>query len=1437
MNKARTNLYGILVGVAALVSVTPAGAAEVFDVTLANPRFTEGVDKNGIPLGWSKYGGSRDQELKVVDVPGGKALLISDGDPAAEIGVVQAVNLKGGETYRVTVKVRAAPGASSAGAYLQFRFLPSHEMVQTGLASRSVHAFSEVSVTGTAPRGTTQALIYLYTHRDPTPKLLVTDVKLMGGLPPPPPPPPAPVPPQYARLKDLHLAIPLVSGGKPSAAIVMPASGCHKTAAIEIQRALQQRTGVEVPIVCDDSAQARVPIKSNLIVLGNRSTNKTLNGLYDLYFCLVDLKYPGPEGYVVRSVHNPFGNGSSVVIVGGSDGVGVDAGAHALAEVLSKTALAGRNLSIGWTMLTRLGKGVHAPTDIKDFETWEASKGYGSTGYFGWCSISKRMAMYYMTGDPFHAREVVRLSFPDRQAIKDIEEIDGERIENKHDPLAGFYHYNAHMAILFWDLIEESPAFSDEERLKITNAFARQLNHRKDEGVYHLTQPPACVGSRHGQWSAISLYCLGRYFNKDYPHPVWAQCERAGQLAFHSLHEHAWIAGESDNLFWYNTGIAPVLTYMVLTGDRKPLENGVLGELLRGQEMLISGRVPDWALGSASMDLLNKAAYLTGDGRWIAYRERTGVDTNVFRLGQSFWPDKPLQPKSPGDLVGKWSILGLPAPAWNARGSGLPLEQSFYFGSYRSTADAGGDYILLDGFNGASRNPYHTFDILELRLAGRTVLEGYYNQVLSSADGMVEPAVAMDAALLHSDVVGPTAVAVGEVSKAAFCNWRRTLAHRTGRYAVIADDLTFRTDSQNMKVATTWHVPGGRWDPKPQAILLPATAADFQLRSCDVQETRAGGVVTMNWNGAVKKSKHRMAFYLIGQSPSKSPSMLTCARLAANAAALALPQPAIGVIGEYGQVKGELVILAEDHLYGHGITSAGIDHALVSTDAPVDLDWDFAAGVVNVVAAKPTTLRLRLLAADTLRINGQSPKSTLADGICSVQLPEGRHVLNGASLPKRAGDGLAADLQRLLARGQTLRAEALSLAAPRGKLTAAELPTAFSTQLGGSVTDMITVPFADGPQLCVAEGSTVHCLTREGRESRKLQTDGKIRVLRWWDEPRLLLAGCVDEKVIAFDGDGRRKWVFTSEMDPAVFEAAKTYWFKSAPGHEGIHGLYTGAFDEGKNRCFVGSACTLEILDETGKLVKRTPVFWGPGWKFLLLPAPSGSKNLLISLWPNGSDDLAIVNSKAMAVTGRGYYGVPAGHTHVGGWTAQNRTALVYEDLDGDGKKEVATAINGVWNRVTVYSQEGRPLYNAQFGPGISHAPRAQMRDMDVADLNGDGKKELIVGISEGLVVALSNECQKIWSTRLPSPPASLRCVKPADAKLPRVVVGCEDGSVVALDEKGTLIRQGKISGRPTHMLALPTSAGPLVVLATDRGEVKAFVIPEATIAPRASAR
>ncbi|NUQ61627.1 MAG: hypothetical protein HUU20_04010, partial [Pirellulales bacterium] len=56
------------------------------------------------------------------------------------------------------------------------------------------------------------------------------------------------------------------------------------------------------------------------------------------------------------------------------------------------------------------------------------------------------------------------------------------------------------------------------------------------------------------------------------------------------------------------------------------------------------------------------------------------------------------------------------------------------------------------------------------------------------------------------------------------------------------------------------------------------------------------------------------------------------------------------------------------------------------------------------------------------------------------------------------------------------------------------------------------------------------------------------------------------------------------------------------------------------------------------------------------------------------------------------------------------------------------------------------------------------------------------------------------------------------------IVAGCEDSTVVALDEKGSILRLGKISGRPVYAEVVHTAAGPIVAFATDKGEVKGFV-------------
>lgn len=218
-------------------------------------------------------------------------------------------------------------------------------------------------------------------------------------------------------------------------------------------------------------------------------------------------------------------------------------------------------------------------------------------------------------------------------------------------------------------------------------------------------------------------------------------------------------------------------------------------------------------------------------------------------------------------------------------------------------------------------------------------------------------------------------------------------------------------------------------------------------------------------------------------------------------------------------------------------------------------------------------------------------------------------------------------------------------------------------------------------------------------------------------------------------------------------------------------------------------------------------MFWCLSSVFSIVPGANGSLDLLAGRKHNGTNNMAVINNRVLSADPRSFAGVPPGVTFVGGWGAMNRNHLFYEDPAGDGDMCVIGDINGTYNRVTVWDLYGRGLYDVSFGPGPNYNGRGwrrdfydtrNVRDMAVADLDGDGVKEVVVGLWSGYVLAFDHQLRKNWAVRLPSPPTVLRVLPPSAIGEACILVGSENGTMSLLDHQGQLLKVGKVTGVPT---------------------------------------
>lgn len=139
------------------------------------------------PAGWIVYG----------QIGKGGGITVVDRDDPLKRGLLVVDNVKinrgaEGETglwqtlkgvpgfYRLVAQIKAVPGVSTEGAFLQLRFVPSNEFIQVPVDVTDTGTYMEVSAAAEAPAGTTDITVYLYTQAWAAPQFVVRSLELFA---------------------------------------------------------------------------------------------------------------------------------------------------------------------------------------------------------------------------------------------------------------------------------------------------------------------------------------------------------------------------------------------------------------------------------------------------------------------------------------------------------------------------------------------------------------------------------------------------------------------------------------------------------------------------------------------------------------------------------------------------------------------------------------------------------------------------------------------------------------------------------------------------------------------------------------------------------------------------------------------------------------------------------------------------------------------------------------------------------------------------------------------------------------------------------------------------------------------------------------------------------------------------------------------------------
>ena len=1182
--------------------------------------------------------------------------------------------------------------------------------------------------------------------------------------------------------RDLHLQTALVKKRRP-AAVILPGKTDPRCAEI-INRAVRERCGTVLPVV------TQLPESGNVIVLGNRDRNGVMEDLYNRHYTLLDARYPGKDGAVARSLHNPFGDKRNYLLVGGSDPAGDLLAAQLLARRIASLP-AGESLTLGYFADLQYGRDVRFPENVRDAVPANQTPGGHA---FGWNSLSKSLALFYVTGDTRYAEEFLRYAFPDKATSEELLKNDGAfGVGNMKNPLGEPYHYNGYYQTLYWDLVEEHPFFTPEIRAKVTAKLYESLLRRKwngDKGIYKTFKDredlPRLKG-RHWLAEAVQVYSIARYFDKHYDFPLAADAMKIARKYFVTLDQYAAI--NAGSLAWYASFLQPAVHFALLDRGGKAKELAVFRTYVGNLMLLANGKKGDWSLADTSYQLMNIFGYLAQDQAPLTQAEMIVPAGTGVLLGQSYTPAVKYEKDFFRTGDGTWNCAAFDSrgmPEWKPP---FAREKVVEWLNYRKLGPGGrDDFALVDAKFESGRNAFHNFAMIEFYLQGSPLLLGYSNQVMVYPNGLAKSELPLYTEVICKGRTGNTGYLQGKVANFNGCEWKRTFVMRDHRFLLAVDEFKplDPEGTQFIDVDNPFQFPAAAW--------FSIGEYGFGLRSPDKKDWTidcseeallkkmevSGGMLNAGNSAAVfavtgPGKGFRMASVLY---PGKNDGRPSAARQG-DLIALRFPE------------KAMLRLLPEGGFWLQEKTGNFAFHVkeipgIFSASGPVSAEWD---GAILWLCADAET---------------------------QVQMADGR-VLNlsaGKTLSvKCSGKPVQLDEEKSAAILQAKKRRSVIVSAP-------ELTKIATVPVSGIGVDCM-VELNGEKLLAAATGKKLYLLDTAGKIRREYAVPSPIGSFAYFAEKQQFIIGSRDEIVRAIGLDGREVWQFRSQMSDET-QWQGQWWAKcSIPG---VRGITVARLANGKTFLVIGGASVVEVLSPEGKLLVRRFMPWGTYkkctvrekdflcWGYMVSHPNvySFNEELKRSYMSLETD----INGVWMGGFGFGYNG---------------RSALEYTQLKPDGQKVLVGTFNGTMNRVMIWNAKGKVLHEAALGFGIRAfgapfgAPELRttnVRGFALPDFRKDGHKKVAVGFIRDYVALFDSSLKPEWLVRLPAAPRLLAAVPgPAGDRLAAV---CDDGRLYILDEKGRITAQAEITPRATML----TGWDDTLFVSSEKGGVTLFRLP-----------